>query len=85
MPDGLSPYKRTPEFSSETVPAALTRDHKTKAGVWSVIRVLAGTVAYHRGGQTETLSQDRPGLVRPEEGHAVTPATGARFFVEFWR
>jgi tellurite methyltransferase len=40
MPSGLEPYKRTPEFTSESLPAALREAHRTKPGVWGKIVVL---------------------------------------------
>lgn len=37
-----SPYRSTPVFDEATLPAALRREHRTKLGVWGVIRVLDG-------------------------------------------
>ena len=37
-----SPYETTPIFTEATLPAALRREHRTKAGVWGLIRVLEG-------------------------------------------
>jgi len=39
-----APYKSTPVFDETTLPAALRREHRTKDGVWGVIRVLEGQV-----------------------------------------
>ena len=39
-------YKSTPVFDETTLPAALKREHRTKPGVWGVIRVLSGRVRY---------------------------------------
>ena len=36
------PYRSTPVFDQDTLPAALRTRHNTKAGVWGVIRVLEG-------------------------------------------
>ena len=38
----LAPYKRTPVFDETTLPDGLRREHRTKAGVWGIIRVLEG-------------------------------------------
>ena len=35
-------YKRTAVFDENTLPAGLRREHRTKPGVWGVIRVLDG-------------------------------------------
>lgn len=40
LPEGLTPYKRTPVFDQDSLPSALLRDHRTKPGVWGVIQVL---------------------------------------------
>ncbi len=37
-----SPYRSTPVFDQDTLPAALRARHNTKAGVWGVIRVIEG-------------------------------------------
>lgn len=34
LPVNVSPYKRTPEFTEESVPTGLLNDHTTKDGVW---------------------------------------------------
>lgn len=36
---------RTPVFDENTLPAALRREHRTKPGVWGVIRVLDGRLS----------------------------------------
>jgi hypothetical protein len=40
------PYKRTPVFDENTLPTGLRREHRTKHGVWGVIRVLDGRVRH---------------------------------------
>lgn len=40
------PYKCTPVFDENTLPAGLRREHRTKPGVWGVIRVLDGRLRY---------------------------------------
>ena len=39
LPDGLTPYKRTPTFTEETIPTGLLNDDQTKDGNWGLIRV----------------------------------------------
>ena len=81
-PPGVSPYRRTPEFT-----AALLGDHATKADTWGRIVVLTGEVAYETaaiGGAT-MLDPATPGVIEPGVVHRVTPSPGARFYVEFLR
>ncbi|MEN9726295.1 MAG: hypothetical protein RL434_661 [Pseudomonadota bacterium] len=86
-PADLVAYKRTPEFTEHTVPAALLRDHRTKPGVWARILVLEGKLHYQVDslGITETLTPDQPGKVWPEIPHHVRPLGQVRFLVEFLR
>ena len=45
-PSSKAPYKCTPIFDETTLPAGLRREHRTKSGVWGVIRVLDGRLRY---------------------------------------
>ena len=36
------PYRCTPVFDEATLPAALRKEHRTKAGTWGLIRVIDG-------------------------------------------
>ena len=46
LPSEVNSYKRTPEFTNETVPKGLLRSHSTKKGTWGKIVVLEGTLRY---------------------------------------
>jgi tellurite methyltransferase len=87
LPQGLKPYKRTPTFSAETVPAALLRDHSTKSGVWGLIHVVSGEVIYRiaEAGVEYRLDPDVLGVVEPQSLHSVELSEQAEFFVEFWK
>ena len=91
LPDGLSAYRRTPEFTEETVPAALLSAHNTKAGVWGQIHVLEGELLYRVTDPRRTASEtvltptSPPGTVEPTIAHEVQPRGRVRFFVEFYR
>lgn len=78
------PYKSTPDFDTDSLPAALRRDHSTKAGAWGVIRVLEGCVRYVIAGTEALLSPGIPGLIRPQELHHVEPVGPMRMRVEFY-
>ncbi len=88
LPLGFVSYRRTPEFSESTVPAALRRHHATKAGVWARIHVVAGSLRYRILGpepEEHTLSPDHAGVVEPELLHEVEPLGEVRFYLEFFR
>ena len=87
IPSGASPYKKTPEFSEESIPAGLLKEHSTKAGVWGVITILSGSLRYviPETGVDAILEPDRPGIVLPEQVHFIEAIGPVRFFVEFWR
>jgi tellurite resistance-related uncharacterized protein len=70
LPDGLAFYRRTPEFMSGTIPAALLRDHNTKPGVWGLIHVTEGELRYcvtdpRRRPDMRLLSPGEPAGVDP--------------------
>ena len=85
-----APYKSTPVFDETTLPAALRREHRTKDGVWGVIRVLEGELRlvvgeFGGGGGSETiLTPDHPGLVLPQQPHHVEPLGKIRMQVDFY-
>jgi tellurite resistance-related uncharacterized protein len=85
-PEGPLPYKCTPVFDENTLPAGLPKEHRTKLGVWGVIRVLDGRLRYQvLDPVSETiLDPDRPGLVLPDQPHFVEPLGPMRMLVEFY-
>lgn len=90
LPEGLSPYKRTAEFTEETLPAGLRQAHSTKQGVWGLIRVIEGELAYrvvdcNRRPRETLLSSRVAGVIEPAIMHEVEPRGRVRFFVEFYR
>ena len=90
LPAGASPYRRTDTFTEETVPAALRRSHSTKDGVWGLIHVLEGRLAYRicdarRLAHESVLAPGAPGVVEPTILHEVEPLGPVRFYVEFHR
>ena len=91
LPRDLTPYRRTPTFTQTTIPAGLLKAHSTKPGVWGLIHVLQGRLAYRvtdprRAGSERVLTaSDAPGLVEPGVLHEVEPLGGVSFYVEFHR
>jgi tellurite resistance-related uncharacterized protein len=87
LPDGSRPYKRTPVFTESTVPAALRADHSTKAGVWGLLQVNAGSLTYvvAETGEEAVLDAGASAVIRPQERHRVVIDGPVEFFVEFHR
>jgi tellurite resistance-related uncharacterized protein len=91
LPPGVTPYKRTPVFTADTVPAGLLRDHSTKEGCWALIHVFEGRLLYvvedSRRAHSATLlvPDEPPGLIEPTIVHRVEPKNAVRFQVEFFR
>ena len=78
------PYKVTPLFDENSLPAGLRREHRTKPGVWGIIRVLQGHVRLVKVNKVSMLTPDQPGLVEPEEPHWVEPIGPISMVVEFY-
>jgi tellurite resistance-related uncharacterized protein len=79
-----SPYRVTPVFDQFSLPAGLRREHRTKPGVWGVIRVLKGNVRLVNASGATVLGPDCPGLIKPEEPHWVEPLGVIEMQVEFY-
>ena len=81
----MTPYRTTAVFDETTLPAALRREHRTKAGAWGIIRVLDGRLKLSFvEGRSEVLDSANPGLVRPQETHWVEPLGPMHMQVEFY-
>ena len=80
------PYKCTSVFDENTLPAGLRREHRTKPGVWGIIRVLEGRLRYQVLDKVSEviLEPGRPGLVLPDQPHRVEPLGPTRMQVEFY-
>ena len=88
LPPDAQPYRRTPEFTEETMPSGLKSSHSTKSGVWGRIVVLEGSLVYRilqSPVQELRLDSDHPGVVEPEVKHEVQPLGKVRFYVQFYR
>lgn len=88
LPEGVSKYASTREFSEASIPANLLRRHQTRTGVWGRIVVLEGKLRYRilePAIEEVELAPGRHGIVEPQIAHEVEPIGSARFHVEFWR
>lgn len=79
-----APYKSTPVFDENTLPSGLRREHRTKSGVWGIIRVLEGRLRYRTLDHASEMiiDPDHPGLVLPDVPHLVEPLGHMRMQVE---
>ncbi len=88
LPAHLELYHRTEEFTENTVPKGLLKDHRTKANVWGRIVVSEGVLRYIiQNGLDEDniLSPEVSGVVEPQVFHFIKPEGRVRFHVEFYR
>ena len=85
LPLDAREYKRTVTFTEETLPAALRREHRTKAGSWGRIVVTEGQVEFLSRGRVHVLGAGDVGIVESEVPHHVAPRGAVRLHVEFWR
>lgn len=85
LPPEVAPYRRTPDFTEQTLPAGLRRDHSTKPGVWALIHVLEGRLRYCAPAWNHdvVLEPGEVGIIAPQVAHFVEPAGAVRMFVEF--
>lgn len=85
-PPAAAPYKRTSIFDENSLPEGLRREHRTKPGVWGVIRVLDGRLRYVviEPASEVILEPGNPGLVLPDQPHRVEPLGPMRMQVEFY-
>ena len=89
LPQQLVPYRRTPTFTETSVPRGLLADHKTKQGVWGLLTVESGEIAYviTEAGQEEEIlvRPGAPGVIAPQQRHHVRPQGAVSFHVQFLR
>jgi len=89
LPPGLTRYRTTSEFTRHNVPAGLLGAHRTKAGVWGVLRVRRGRVRYHVDRdprEVRTVVAGEMTVIEPEVPHHVELVDhDSAFLVEFHR
>ena len=88
LPAGLEKYSNSPVFTENTLPQALLKTHSTKAGVWGLAKVLAGSICYVPGndiGEALLLQAGNWVVIRPQESHRVEICGPVNFQIEFFR
>lgn len=80
------PYRSSPVFDERSLPAALRREHRTKQGVWAVIRVLEGELklTLTDSGEVLMLSPGKPAIVLPDQPHLVEAQGSMQMQVDFY-
>lgn len=88
LPSNTAHYKTTPEFTQDTVPMGLQRNHTTSANVWGRIVVHEGSLRYvieEPEHEEQLLVPGSPGIIEPQVAHHVVIDGPVRFCVEFHR
>ena len=89
LPTELLAYKKISNFTEDSIPNALLKDHNTQKDVWAKIIVLKGsllyTIKYEAGDEENLLEAGQVGIVVPEQMHFVKANKGLEFYVEFYR
>ena len=85
IPEGHIARRRSPEFTQDTIPAALRHAHETTHDTWAVIHVLEGRLRYSVADPPAELILEpgRPGLIEPNVEHRIEPLGPVRFYLEF--
>jgi tellurite resistance-related uncharacterized protein len=80
------PYRSTPIFDENTLPAALRNNHRTKEAVWGIIRVFEGTLklTYVEPHLEKMLTPGQPGMIAPQQTHFVTVLGPVKMQVDFY-
>ncbi|KAL7472552.1 hypothetical protein ACHAXS_012929 [Conticribra weissflogii] len=93
LPSDVVKYSQVPkdgkEFTAQTIPSGLLKQHTTKKGTWGVIRVSKGKLEYtiHEPlSSVHILDTQKIGIIEPTMLHQVKGLTeDVQFVVEFWR
>lgn len=87
-PDNLVKYAETQKFNEKTVPAKLTTEHDTKAGVWGKLTVYEGCLDYvlaEAPSAAQTIRAGEFAIIEPQVKHWVAVSEPVLFQVEFYK
>ena len=86
LPENVAFYKRTPVYTKETLPSGILKDHRTKEGVWGVIEVVDGEIAYVIGNtEQHILRPGQNGVIEPQVLHHLKPLSEVSFSIAFYQ
>lgn len=86
LPEALTVVRTAGPFDTDTVPAALTRDHRVADRTWGLLRVLEGSLRFRMATEPpvdRTLHAGDSQAIPPVVPHSVAPSTATRFAVDF--
>lgn len=72
LPEGLTVYRKTPDFTEETLPAGLQRDHSIKPGSWGQLLVFSGCLTLHIHEAVREVRGGDAAAIPPSAVHHVT-------------
>ncbi len=92
IPEDWRVRRSTGFFTPASVPDALLRHHRTGAGVFGQICVMAGTVVYHGFASRDSTEPERTVVIEagsftttpPGYWHRVELSDDAQFNIVFW-
>ena len=84
IPAEASEGRKTPTFTSNTVPAGLRGTHHTTG--WAELVVVAGSVAFteHSPEWHATATPEFSIVIIPNQRHQIDPSADAEFYVQFY-
>lgn len=88
LPAGASPYRTIGPFDRESLPAGLRRTHDLAEGVWGLVELAAGRVAFvWEDGSGDRLELQAPAriVVPPRVPHHVEAEGDFRLTISFHR
>lgn len=88
LPENLSEFKRTPEFTEATLPEGLKSRHTTPTGTWAKITILGGKLTYRilePEVEENELSVTQPGVIEPLVPHEVKLTGAVQGYIAFYR
>ena len=88
LPAQAEVYTSSPEYTNQTMPEGLSRDHRTRAGTWGRIVVRDGKLMYSLIDPKVPAWVLRPGIdgiIAPGLSHWLAARGDVRFVVEFLR
>lgn len=87
VPDEARVYRRTEIFDERSLPSGLRRPHRTRAGVWGRVDVLAGRLRLTMPalGIDAVIEAGDQAILPPELEHQVEPLGPVRLQIAFLR
>jgi len=85
IPSGAVRVGASPCFDQGNLPDALRADHRTAAGVYGRLVVLAGELDFISAVGEVRLAKGDSHVILPEEPHHVVPGEHMQFQIEFYK